>query len=92
MPELQAALRSRGAFAVEQIAEGIGMAVGRDAADLDVQVFAGVVAGARLAAHCMVDSNPGLGYIDALDAVLARLERGVPLASEPIRNPGWTRA
>lgn len=87
VPEIQAALRSRGAFGIEQIAEGIAAAVGRDAADPDVQVFAGVVVGARLAAHGMVDRHPGLGYIDALDAVLGRLEEGIPLATEPIRAP-----
>ena len=87
VPEIQAALRSRGAFGIEQIADGIASAVGRDASDPDVLIFAGVVLGARLAAHSMADSTPGLAYTDALDAVLGRLEQGVPLAAEPITIP-----
>jgi hypothetical protein len=52
-----------------------------------VRIFAGVVAGARLAAQSMADSTPGLSYMDALDAVLGRLELGIPLATEPITIP-----
>ncbi len=84
-PEVQATLRSRGGFAVAQVAEGVAAAVGRDPGDPDVLLFAGVVVGARLAAQAVVDRDPARSYIDTLDAVFARLEAGIPLASEPIR-------
>jgi AcrR family transcriptional regulator len=87
VPEIQVALRSRGAFRIEQIADGVAAAVGRDATDPDVWIFAGVVAGARMAAQSLADTTPGLAYTDALDRVLGRLEQGIPLASEPITIP-----
>jgi hypothetical protein len=58
--------------------------VGRAATDEDVVVFAGVVTGARLAAQALVHADPGRGYVDTLDGVLARLAEGVPLADAPI--------
>jgi hypothetical protein len=50
----------------------------------DVVLFAGVVTGARLAAHTLVHRDAGRGYIETLDAVLGRLGAGIPLADAPI--------
>jgi AcrR family transcriptional regulator len=83
VPELAAAARERG-LSVDVLATAIGGAVGLDPASLDVQLFAGVVNGARLAAQSLVGHDPGRDYIDTLDAVLGRLENGVPLADLPL--------
>jgi hypothetical protein len=58
--------------------------VGRPADDPVVLLFAGVVTGARLAAHTLVHADAGRGYIDTLDAVLGRLAEGIPLADARI--------
>ncbi|TCK22985.1 TetR family transcriptional regulator [Pseudonocardia endophytica] len=81
-PEIRAALRE--AFSVGAIAEQLAAGVGRSADDPEVVVFAGVVVGGRLAAQEMVARSPGSSYIEALDAVFARLEHGIPLADLPI--------
>ncbi|MDN5919558.1 MAG: TetR family transcriptional regulator [Pseudonocardia sp.] len=82
VPEIRAALRD--AFTVGEIADQVAVGVGRDGDDLEVLLFAGVVAGARLAAQELVRRVPGRSYIEALDSVLARLQDGVPLADHPI--------
>ena len=88
VPELAAAVRERGGMSVDVVATAIGEGLGLDPGALDVQLFAGVVAGARLAAQSLVDREPGRSYVDTLDAVLARLEDGIPLADLPSRI--WT--
>ncbi len=84
VPELAAAVRERGGMSVDVVATAIGESLGLDPGALDVQLFAGVVAGARLAAQSLVDREPGRSYVDTLDAVLARLEDGIPLADLPL--------
>ena len=81
-PEIRAALRDT--FSVGAIAGQLCHGVGRDADDPEVLVFAGVVAGARLAAQEMVERSPGRRYVDALDVVLGTLEQGIPLADLPV--------
>lgn len=82
VPEIRTALRD--AFGLGNLADQIATGLGRDGDDLEVLLFAGAVAGARLAAQELVRRSPGRSYIEALDTVLARLERGVPLADHPI--------
>jgi AcrR family transcriptional regulator len=82
-PELAAALRERNGLGVAEIAAQVAGGLGRDPADLDVNLFAGAVVGARLAAQRIVELTGG-SYIDTLDAVLGRLEDGVPLADQPL--------
>lgn len=84
VPELAAAVRERGGMSVDVVATAIGESLGLDPGALDVQLFAGVVAGARLAAQSLVDREPGRSYVDTLDTVLARLEDGIPLADLPL--------
>ena len=84
VPQIAAAMRERGVWGVEQVAELVAVAVGRAASDEDVVLFAGVVTGARLAAQALVHADPERGYVDTLDSVLARLAEGVPLAGAPI--------
>lgn len=84
VPEIAAAMRERGVWAVEQVARLVAVAVGRAATEEDVVLFAGVVTGARLAAQALVHADPGRGYVETLDSVLARLADGVPLAGAPI--------
>jgi len=88
VPELAAAVRERGGMSVDVVATAIGKGLGLDPGTLDVQLFAGVVAGARLAAQSLVDREPGRSYVDTLDAVLARLEDGIPLADLPLPGCG----
>jgi AcrR family transcriptional regulator len=85
-PELRATLVQRNQFFLEQIAEWVARNTGRPVADLEVQLFAGVIVGARFAAQALADRTPRQSYIDALDAVLTRLEHGIPLADVPIRR------
>lgn len=84
IPEIAAALRERDTWGVETTARMVAQAVGRPADDPDVVVFAGVVTGARLAAHTLVHGDAGRGYIETVDAVLGRLGEGIPLADAPI--------
>ena len=88
IPELAAAVRERGAPGIDQIAAAIAVEFGRDPGELEVQLFAGVVAGARLAAQSIVEREPGRSYIATLDLVFARLELGIPLADLPLPATG----
>ena len=88
VPEVAAAVRERGGPTVGVITEVIAAEFGLDPDDLDVVLFAGVVNGARLAAQALVEREPGRGYVATLDAVLARLEHGVPLADLPLPAAG----
>lgn len=85
VPEIRVAVRDE--FSIGTIADQVAAGTGRAGDGVDVLLFAGVVAGARLAAQEIVHRSPGSSYIDALDVVLGRLERGVPLADEPLRTP-----
>ena len=84
VPEIAAVLRERNTWGVETVARMVAGALGRSASDVDVVVFAGVVTGARLAAHTLVHDEVGRGYFDTLDTILCRLGDGVPLADAPI--------
>ncbi len=88
VPELAAAVRERGGMSVDVVATAIGESLGLAPGALDVQLFAGVVAGARLAAQSLVDREPGRSYVDTLDAVLERLEGGIPIADLPLPAGG----
>jgi AcrR family transcriptional regulator len=88
VPELAAAVRERGGMSVDAVATAIGEGFGLDPGSLDVQLFAGVVAGARLAAQSLVAREPGRDYVDTLDAVLERLESGIPIADLPLPAGG----
>jgi hypothetical protein len=88
VPELAAAVRERGGMSVDAVATAIGEGFGLDPGSLDVQLFAGVVAGARLAAQSLVAREPGRDYVDTLDAVLERLEGGIPIADLPLPAGG----
>src|SRR3954466_3251247 len=88
VPELAAAVRERGGMSVDAVATAIGEGFGLDPGSLDVQLFAGVVAGARLAARSLVAREPGRSYGDTLDTVLERLEAGIPLADLPLPEGG----
>ncbi|MCW0211771.1 MAG: TetR family transcriptional regulator [Pseudonocardia sp.] len=87
VPEIAAAVRERNGLGVDQVATKIAEGLGLDPGGLDVQLFAGVVTGARLAAQSLVTREPGRSYVDTLDAVLARLEQGIPLADLPLPGP-----
>lgn len=84
VPEIATVMRERNTWGMELTVGMVAAAVGRPAADPDVVVFAGVITGARLAAHTLVHDDVGRGYIETLDAVLGRLGDGVPLADAPI--------
>ena len=84
VPELAAALRERDVLSVEVVATAIAAELDRDPGELEVQLFAGVVTGARLAAQSIVTREPGRSYVEALDAVLTRLEHDIPLADTPL--------
>ena len=84
IPEVAAALRSRGAWGVEETARAVATALGRDAGEPDVVVLAGVAFGARLSAQALVAQDPTRRYIDTLVEILDRLQEGVPLAAAPI--------
>jgi AcrR family transcriptional regulator len=88
VPEVAAAVRERGGPTVGVITEVIAAEFGLDPDDLDVVLFAGVVNGARHAAQALVEREPGRSYVATLDAVLARLEHGVPLADRPLPAAG----
>jgi AcrR family transcriptional regulator len=81
-------LRERHWFTVAEIAGQLAGRIGRDPAEFDVQLLAGVLVGALLAAQSIADQAEELNYLDTLDAVLARLQDGVPLTAEPLINQG----
>jgi pyruvate kinase len=86
--DISTAVRERGGMSVDAVATAIGEGFGLDPGSLDVQLFAGVVAGARLAAQSLVAREPGRDYVDTLDAVLERLEGGIPIADLPLPAGG----
>jgi AcrR family transcriptional regulator len=88
VPEVATALRERGSLGVDAIAAAVAAVFGLDPGALEVQLFAGVVTGARLAAQSIVEREPARSYVDTLDAVMERLETGVPLADLPIPATG----
>ncbi|HEX4359859.1 MAG TPA: TetR family transcriptional regulator [Pseudonocardia sp.] len=75
-------------FSLAAVAAQVARVTGRDPAELDVLLCAGALLGARLAAQALSRHDPALGYLNALDTVLRRLQTGVPLADEPIVQPG----
>jgi len=77
-------LRERHRFTIAEIAGQLARLIGRDPAEFDVQLLAGVLVGARLAAHSIADRAEELSYLDTMDAVLVRLQDGVPLTAEPV--------
>lgn len=83
VPEIKAAVRDE--FTVGAVAARVAADLGRSPDEPDVLIFAGTVLGGRLAAQELVERHPGWSYIDALDLVFERLQRGVPLVDEPIR-------
>src|SRR4051794_41662689 len=74
VPELAAAVRERGGMSVDAVATAIGEGFGIDPGALDVQLFAGVVAGARLGAQSLGVCEPGRDYVGTLAPLLARLQ------------------
>lgn len=84
VPEIAATLRARETLSVERIGAAVATALGRDAADTEVLVFAGMITGARLAAHALMAADPTRNYIETLDTVLEKLADGIPLADAPI--------
>lgn len=95
VPELQRAIRESGGPALEHLAERLTSGTSGVSSELDARLFLGVIHGARLAARALVERDPGSSYIDALDAALARLQDGIPLASKSIgeiTDTTWSRA
>lgn len=88
VPQIAAIVRERNAFGVEQVAAMVGPATGREPDDAEVLLFSACVLGARLAARARVEAGRATSYVDELDAMLGRLAGGVPLADEPVREPG----
>lgn len=84
VPELAAALRERNVLSVDAVATVVAAELGRDPGEPDLLILAGVVNGARLAAQSIVTREPARSYVHTLDAVLSRLEHGVPLADVPL--------
>ena len=87
VPQIASILRERNSFGVEQVAAMVASGVGRPVDDPEVLLFAGVVVGTRLAAVARVHAGGAQSYIEELDAMLARLTDGIPLAREPIVSP-----
>ena len=87
VPQIAAILRDRNSFGVEQVAAMVARGVGRDPDDAEVLLFAGVVVGTRLAAVARVHAGGARSYLDELDAMLARLDEGIPLARAPLVSP-----
>jgi AcrR family transcriptional regulator len=86
VPAIATILRERNAFGVEEIAGMVGPATGREPDDPEVLLFSAVVLGARQAARARMDAGRATSYVDEVDAMLGRLEGGIPLAGEPIRT------
>jgi AcrR family transcriptional regulator len=84
IPEIAATARERGAFGVDDIAQTLAAFFGLEPGSPDARIFAGVMVGARMAAHAIVTADPTRSYIDTLDEVFGRLERGIPLADLPL--------
>lgn len=90
VPQIAAALRDRNTFGIDRIAAIIAETFGLNPDDLDVQLFAGIIAGARLTAQAIVQRSPDLGYIQTLETLIARLEQGMPLAEFRLPTPATT--
>ncbi|GAA4552449.1 TetR family transcriptional regulator [Amycolatopsis samaneae] len=90
VPAIAAILRERNAFGIEQYAEAIGSATGREPDDSDVLLFSAILMGVRHAVRARMAAGRAERYVDELDAMLGRLTAGVPLAGEPVRAPGRT--
>ena len=87
VPALERVHQARSARDVQDVARLIAPAVGCDAHDPEVLVFAGIFAGVRLAARVHTGYESGSGYIDTALSMLGLLRHGVPLAARPIRPP-----
>ncbi|WP_051580922.1 TetR family transcriptional regulator [Pseudonocardia acaciae] len=87
VPAIAAILRERDAWGIEQYTGMIAAATDREPDDPDVLLFSAIVLGARHAARARLDAGRAERYLDELDAMLGRLDAGVPLANEPVRAP-----
>ena len=74
IPELKAAMFDEYYRTITSIAEAIGARIGRDAEDFELQVFAGALAGAMMAAY-----DPGPGAADTFYRALDFVDAGMPL-------------
>jgi AcrR family transcriptional regulator len=74
IPELKAAMFDEYYRTITSIAEAIGARTGRDAEDFELQVFAGALAGAIMAAY-----DPGPGAADTVYRALDFVDAGMPL-------------
>ena len=74
IPELKAAMFDEYYRTITSIAEAIGARIGRDAQDFELQVFAGALAGAMMAAY-----DPGPGAADTVYRALDFVDAGMPL-------------
>ena len=74
IPELKAAMYDEYNRTITSIAEAIGARIGRDAEDFELQVFAGALAGAIMAAY-----DPGPGGPDTIYRALDFIDAGMPL-------------
>jgi hypothetical protein len=74
IPELKAAMYDEYNRTITSIAEAIGARIGRDAEDFELQVFAGALAGAIMAAY-----DPGPGAPDTIYRALDFIDAGMPL-------------
>lgn len=74
IPELKAAMFDEYYRTITSIAEAIGARIGRDAEDFELQVFAGALAGAMMAAY-----DPGPGAADTVYRALDFVDAGMPL-------------
>jgi AcrR family transcriptional regulator len=74
IPELKAAMYDEYNRTITSIAEAIGTRIGRDAEDFELQVFAGALAGAIMAAY-----DPGPGAADTVYRALDFVDAGMPL-------------
>jgi AcrR family transcriptional regulator len=74
IPDLKAAMYDEYNRTITSIAEAIGARIGRDAEDFELQVFAGALAGAIMAAY-----DPGPGAPDTIYRALDFIDAGMPL-------------
>ena len=84
VPEIDAALRARGAWDVEQTARLVASALGRTPEDIEVVTVAGALIGARFAAQALVAREPDRSYVDTTLEILERLRGGILMFDEPI--------
>jgi AcrR family transcriptional regulator len=74
IPELKAAMYDEYYRTITSIAEAIGARIGRDAEDFELQVFAGALAGAIMAAY-----DPGPDAVATVYRALDFVDAGMPL-------------